>query len=331
MVEELQIFGAQTDDGILVTALTDRAGRNLATDVRPGPIVAIGKFDGAHLGHRALANEARELASNLGSYALALTFSPHPQRYFSPEQPFFQLMQDELRAHRLQQIGFDALAILPFDAKLANLPAEDFLHQYLHNALKARAVVVGADFRFGAKRAGDAELIATTAKSLGIQARFVAPQTLPTGEIISSSAIRLDLASGNVARANAMLGYEYSVLARVIHGEKRGRELGYPTANLKLDQGCALKHGIYAVRIHHGERRLKGVASFGRRPTFDNGAPLLEVHIFDFSETLYDQMLEISFHAYLREELKFTDINQLVMQMDADSVAARAILASEVI
>lgn len=289
--------------------------------------VAIGNFDGAHRGHASVAAAARAANGTPGLEVVALTFEPHPRRFFQPEKPFFRLTQPELRAEALGRIGFDGVVVLPFDAVLAGLSHEDFVREILLERLGAEVVAVGADFHFGKGRGGTPDYLAAAGARLGFRVALVPPLTLADGTVISSSEIRLALGAGDLARANAMLGYPYAIAGEVIHGAKRGRELNYPTANIALDAANGLAHGIYAVRAHVGGQAHAGVASFGRRPQFDNGAPLLEVHLFDFAGDLYGQVMRVDFHAYLRGEAKFESLAALIAQMDRDSAEARAILA----
>lgn len=288
--------------------------------------VCIGNFDGAHRGHAALVQEARQLAAPGSNAVLALSFEPHPRRFFQPEASFFQLTPPTLRHERLAAIDFDGLAEMRFDASLANMSAPDFVREILVGKLHASGVVVGEDFHFGKNRAGTPDFLAQAGREHGFLTRFVPAFRDENGEIISSSAIRKALGDGDLSRANRMLGYAFDIIGPVIHGAKRGRELGYPTANIALDPGCGLRHGIYAVRIEMDGARRGGVASFGRRPMFDNGAPLLEVFVFDFSGDLYGKTLRVSFEAFLRGEATFDGLDALIAQMDADHAEARRIL-----
>lgn len=294
-------------------------------------VVAIGNFDGAHRGHAAVAAEARALAAAAGSgrraEILALTFDPHPRAFFQPGQPHFRLLDPALRREALARIGFDGAVILPFTAAFAALSPADFIEKILVARLGADGVVVGEDFHFGRARAGTPALLVEAGARLGFAVRLVTPFRDAGGAVVSSSAIRAALASGGITRANAMLGYPYSVRGEVIHGEKRGRDLGYPTANIRLDPASGLAHGIYAVRAKIDGRWHEAVASFGRRPHFDNGAPLLETHLFDFKGDLYGKEIEVAFVAYLRGEAKFDSLEALVAQMDADCRDARRLLA----
>jgi riboflavin kinase / FMN adenylyltransferase len=287
--------------------------------------VAIGNFDGAHRGHAALVMAAR---SALGeeSEVIALTFEPHPARYFRPDANHFRLMPQGLRARALESIGFDGALVLPFNADLAGMSAEDFVARILMGMLKADLIVVGADFHFGKDRAGTPAFLKEAGARHGFEVLLVPQRQDETGAVISSSAIRKALSEGDVLRANTLLGREFAVLGTVIHGAKRGRELGYPTANIALDPGIALKHGVYAVRVLLEGETYAGAASFGTRPQFDDGAPLLEVHLLDFAGDLYDKALEVRFVAYLREEAKFDSLEALLVQMARDCEKARMLL-----
>lgn len=293
-------------------------------------VVAIGNFDGAHLGHASVVAAARALAQEKGAgqkaEILALTFDPHPRAFFQPDKPHFRLLAPDMRAEALRRIGFDDVVILPFTAEFAALSPEAFIEEVLVQRLQVQGVVVGADFHFGRARAGTPVFLVAEGARRGFAVRLVPPFRAEDGSVVSSSAIRTALAAGGVARANAMLGYSYAVRGPVIHGEKRGRDLGYATANMRLDAANGLAHGIYAVWVTIDGQRHPGVASFGRRPHFDNGAPLLETHVFDFTGDLYGKEIEVSFEAYLRGEAKFESLDALVAQMDADSAKARALL-----
>jgi len=290
------------------------------------PVVAIGNFDGVHRGHHAVIGRAVAMAQHLGRPAAALTFEPHPRSFFQPTLTLFRLTPGAQKLENLARAGLDGALVLPFDAALASVTAEAFVTELLLGQLGVSGVVVGYDFHFGRARAGSPAFLQAEGARAGFPVDVVEP-ALDEGDPISSTAIRNSLAAGQVGHAAHMLGRPWSVRATVIHGEKRGRELGYPTANLALPVGTQLAFGIYAVRVRTAGGVVDGVASYGRRPTFDNGAPLLEVHLFDFSGDLYGQEIEVAFHGYIRPELKFDGIDALVRQMDADSAAARTILA----
>lgn len=286
-----------------------------------GGTVAIGNFDGVHRGHQSVLSAALDGPSP----ALALTFEPHPRAFFGGKA-IFRLTPEEEKARLVTAFGLAACVVAPFDGALAALTADAFIEEVLVRRLAARHVVVGHDFKFGAKRSGSAETLAEAGRRHGFKVTIV-PAYADGDTVISSSRIRTLLAEGEVAAAGALLGYRYQVRGPVRHGEKRGRTLGYPTANLALAPENELRHGIYAVRAEAAGRWHDGVASFGRRPTFDNGAPLLETFIFDFKGDLYDKPLTVTLVKFQRPELKFDGLDALVAQMDRDSADARAALA----
>ena len=292
-----------------------------------GAVVALGNFDGVHLGHRAVIDAALAMARDLGKPALAVTFEPHPRKYFSPRTPQFRLTDEAAKLRLLAGTGLSGAVVMTFDKGRAETPAHDFIERDLSARLGVSGIVVGYDFHFGKGRVGSPSLLVAEAPRLGISVA-VQPHVDIAERPVSSSAIRMALAEGEMQAATQMLGGPWFVSGEVIHGEKRGRDLGYPTANMRLDPDCGLKHGIYAVRVGKGDQRYDAVASFGRRPTFDNGAPLLETFLFDFKGDLYNQQLDIAFIGFIREELKFDGLEALIMQMDDDSARARAMLAA---
>jgi riboflavin kinase/FMN adenylyltransferase len=292
-----------------------------------GSVVALGNFDGVHLGHRAVIEAAVQMGKAHGKPALAVTFEPHPRSFFLPNSPQFRLTDETNKLRLLAGTGLDGAVVMTFDEARAGTSAEDFIHHDLIARLGVSGIAVGYDFHFGKGRVGSPSLLVTEGPRLGIEVD-VQPHVDVAERPVSSSAIRMALAEGQIADATAMLGGPWFVTGEVTHGEKRGRDLGYPTANIRLDNNCSLKHGIYAVRVGRGARRLDGVASFGRRPTFDNGAPLLEVFLFDFMGDLYGSMLDVAFIDFIRDELKFDSVDALVRQMDDDCARARAVLAA---
>jgi riboflavin kinase/FMN adenylyltransferase len=295
-----------------------------------GAVVAMGNFDGVHLGHRAVIAAALEMGRAHGRPALAVTFEPHPRRYFSPHTPQFRLTDEANKLRLLAATGLSGAVVMTFDKARAGTSAQDFIHHDLIERLGISGIAVGYDFHFGKGRVGSPSLLVAEAPRLGIEVD-VQPHIDIDERPVSSSAIRMALAEGQIADATAMLGGPWFVTGEVIHGEKRGRDLGYPTANIRLDHNCGLRHGIYAVRVGRGQGidqvRLDGVASFGRRPTFDNGAPLLEIFLFDFNGDLYGETLDVAFIGLIREELKFDHVEALIQRMDEDSAEARAQLA----
>ena len=307
-----------------------RDGTPLAAIPR-GAVVAMGNFDGVHLGHRAVIAAALQMARMHRRPALAVTFEPHPRSFFSPNSPQFRLTDEAGKLRLLAGTGLAGAVVMAFDKARAGTTAQDFIHHDLIGRLGISGIAVGYDFHFGKGRVGSPSLLVSEAPRLGIEVD-VQPHIDIEERPVSSSAIRMALAEGQIEDATAMLGGPWFVSGEVIHGEKRGRDLGYPTANIRLDKNCGLKHGIYAVRVGRGQGkdqvRFDGVASFGRRPTFDNGAPLLEVFLFDFTGDLYGTVLDVAFIGFIRDELKFDSIEALVRQMDDDSARARAALAA---
>ena len=287
-----------------------------------GGVVAIGNFDGVHRGHRTVLDAALVRARTEERPALVLTFEPHPRELFTGQR-VPRLTPPRERALVLGLVGFDAVIEQPFDRALAALDPDAFVERILDGRLGASHVVVGHDFRYGAQRAGDAGTLRERVGGLDV----VEPHRGTDGAIVSSSAIREALAEGEVGHAGEALGRRWRVSGEVLHGRKVGRTIGYPTANMALDAPDMLAHGIYAVRLRRADGTLHdGVASHGRRPTFDDGAPLLETHLFDFSGDLYGESVHVSLFGRLRGEERFDSVEALVAQMDRDSLAARAML-----
>jgi riboflavin kinase / FMN adenylyltransferase len=290
------------------------------------PVLAVGNFDGVHLGHKELIIRAATLGQQRGVPAALLTFEPHPRAFFQPDKTLFRLTDPVLKARWATELGLAGMITLTFGHALAALTAEAFVTDILMGRLHTSGVVIGHDFHFGKGRQGTPDFLKAMGLAHGFDVLTVPPVTLD-GEAVSSSAIRRLLSEGDIHGANRLLGREWTVCAQVAHGDKRGRLLGYPTANLILGQDVTLKHGIYAVRASVDGLIRNGVASFGRRPTFDDGAPRLEVHLFDFAGDLYGKIMDVTFAGYLRPELKFDGVEPLIRQMDADSRRARDMLA----
>jgi riboflavin kinase/FMN adenylyltransferase len=290
------------------------------------PVVAIGNFDGVHRGHREVISTTLTRARAAHRPAAVLTFEPHPRSFFQPDEPSFQLTSEAAKLRLLAAAGLDGAVILTFDAALASLSAEQFVERILVDRLAVTGAVIGFNFHFGKDRRGSPDFL----RAQGAHHAFsvdVIPPFLHHGRRVSSGAVRDALAAGHVAEANDLLGYPWFVTAQVVHGDKRGRELGYPTANLRLGPECGLKHGIYAVRVGVGGARYDGVASFGRRPMFDTGTVLLEVYLFDFAGDLYGAALDVAFIDWIRPELNFDSVEDLIRRMDEDSRLARHALA----
>src|SRR6202795_5121809 len=243
-------------------------------DALRGAVVAIGNFDGVHCGHRAVIGAAQDLARGLGRPAAALTFEPHPRAFFNPGEPLFRLTDEAVKLRLLGSTGLGGAVVLTLDAALAGLSAEDFVSRILVERFAVSGAVIGFNFHFGMNRAGSPDFLKAQGKQHGFAVEVV-PRFEDDGRPVSSGPIRDALAAGRLDQAAELLGYPWFVSGEVIHGDKRGRELGFPTANLKLDAACGLRHGIYAVRTAVGGRRYDAGASFGRRPMFDTGAVLL--------------------------------------------------------
>jgi riboflavin kinase/FMN adenylyltransferase len=291
-----------------------------------GATVAIGNFDGVHRGHKAVIAAALARAGALGKPSAALTFEPHPRAFFDPDEPLFRLTPEDAKLRLLAAAGLDGAIVLTFNAELAKLSAQDFVQRVLVDRFAISGAAIGFNFHFGANRAGSPEFLQAQGREHGFTVDIV-PPLLDGGRPVSSGPIRAALAAGRLDDAAEFLGYPWFVSGTVIHGDKRGRELGFPTANLRLDPACALRHGIYAVRAAIAGRRYDGVASFGRRPMFDSGAVLLEIFVFDFSGDLYGANIDVAFMAWLRDEAMFASAADLMRQMKEDSRLAREALA----
>ena len=287
----------------------------------------MGNFDGLHLGHQSVIDLARRPGAPLG----IVTFEPHPRQVFAPDAPPFRLMNAEARANRLAKIGVEQLYQLPFDRALAGLTPEAFARDVLADGLGISHVVVGSDFCFGKGRAGTAADLRTLGATLGFDVT-IAPLVAIAGIEVSSTAIRQALTDGRPRDAAAMLGHWHRIEGEVIHGEKRGRELGYPTANMSVDGLHLPRFGVYAVKVDilTGPQAgsYMGAASLGVRPMFGENRPNLETFLFDFKGDLYGQHLSIAFVDFLRPELKFDGLEALITQMDADCAKARDILTA---
>ena len=301
-----------------------------ADDIAIGPlhgtVVAIGNFDGVHRGHRSVIGAALKRAKALGRPAAALTFSPHPRLFLRPQDTLFQLSSARDKLRLLAASGLDGAIVMNFDAQLAATSAEDFIERILVGRFGIGGAAIGFDFHFGHKRTGSPAYLAEQGARFGFAVDIVPPLE-DEGRPVSSGAVRTALSQGKVVEATELLGAPWFVSGEVIHGAKRGRDLGFPTANIKLDPSCGLKHGIYAVRVAVGGKRHDGVANFGVRPMFDGGAPLLEVFLFDFDGDLYGQTLDIAFIGWIRHEQKFELVEALKRQIAADAAQAREVLA----
>jgi riboflavin kinase/FMN adenylyltransferase len=308
----------------------------LATDpTRPPPglegaVYAIGNFDGLHLGHQAVIERAVAIARERAAPSAILTFEPHPADFFVGRPVVFRLTPARAKAEICARLGLDGVVILRFEPSLAAMSADEFVEKVLVARLGVAAVVVGWDFHFGKGRSGSPATLAEAGLRHGFAVEIVAKVESGAADatgIVSSSAIRKALEQGDVAAAARGLGRNHSVSGEVISGQRLGRTLDVPTANIALEPTNRLAHGIYAVVARVDGRTFPAVASFGTRPTVDDGPPLLEVHLLDFDGNLYGQEMEVEFIERIRDERKFDSLSSLAAQMKRDKERARAILA----
>ena len=295
-----------------------------------GYSVAIGNFDGMHLGHQSVIEIARE--KRIDSYVGVVTFEPHPRQYFKKNQPIFRLMKSETRKRFLNSFGIDALFELPFDSSLANLSPKDFIDTVLLEKLNVKNIVVGPDFRFGKNREGSVNLLKIYQEKNKFGLHIANPFMIE-GKVVSSSALREKLANGSVTEVTKMLSRYYEIEGVVEKGFQRGRQLGFPTINIGLRNTIVPKHGVYAVFIkvlsHNNERAFKGAASIGSRPTYGDYEPNIEVFIFDFDENLYGENVCISLVKFIRPELKFNSEKELISQMKSDCETIETLLNND--
>jgi riboflavin kinase/FMN adenylyltransferase len=296
-----------------------------------GAVIALGNFDGVHRGHQALIAEARLVATAVRRPLAVAVFEPYPREFFRPNDEPFRLTPFPEKAKLLAELGADYTMVLPFDAALAGMAAQDFVLGVLKESLAASHVVVGREFRFGKGRGGDASMLAYMGEMENFGVTIF--ESVPAGGLakISSSDIRAALKESRPEEAARLLGRWWSIEGEVVRGDARGRELGYPTANIRLDARILRPaFGVYAVKARIADEPVSygAAANFGVRPMFEIAAPLLEVHLFDFSEDLYGKRLTVEFVAYLRPEEKFASLDALKAQMDDDCAHARRFLAA---
>ena len=304
--------------------------RDPVPDALRGAIIALGNFDGFHRGHQAVAGEAIRWAQAEGRPSIIATFDPHPVRFFRPDVPPFRLTTLEQRQELYLAAGATAMLVFHFDADLAGTSAEDFINAILIDRFGAHGVVTGGDFTFGKGAKGNVDLLRTLGSELGLQSRVV--EAVSEGEeIVSSSRIRQALRDGDPQLAARLLTRPFAIRGIVEHGDKRGRTIGYPTANLGVENYLRPKYGIYAVtgRILANGQVLHGAANIGIRPQFEPPKELLEPYFFDFSGDLYGQEIEVAFHHFLRGEAKFDSLDALIEQMDKDCAEARRLLSAQ--
>jgi riboflavin kinase/FMN adenylyltransferase len=298
-----------------------------------GAVVAVGNFDGVHRGHRSLIARAEHLARERGAALAILAFEPHPQEFFRPSKESFRLTPFRVKARLLAELGVDAMFALPFDAPMAMKTAQEFVLDVLVKGLAAGCVIVGSDFQFGKGRAGNAAVLSYMGEMEGFSVEIFEPVAAEGAEKISSTQIRAALKAGRPEEAARLLGHYWAVESRVEHGDKRGRTIGIPTANMRLTDCLHPAFGVYAVRasVLEDEKlvsRHLGVASFGIRPMFRTEEPLLETWLFDFDSDLYGKHLSVELVAYLRPEMKLPDLDALKAQIEKDAHEAKRVLGS---
>ncbi len=296
-------------------------------DALRGAVIALGNFDGFHLGHQAVVGRAVQRGAHERRPVIVATFDPHPVHHFRPDTPPFRLTTLDQREWMFAHAGADAMLVFNFGDELASTTAEDFVAELLARRLSAAGVVTGEDFTFGKGRGGNAEVLRELGAENGIEAETVAPVLLD-GERISSGRIREALKAGDPGSATRLLTRPFAIESEVVHGDKRGRALGWPTANVELGNYLRPAYGIYAVRVTLDDgSEHAGVASLGIRPTFDPPKELLEAVLFDFDGDLYGRTIEVALHAFLRPEAKFDSVEALKIQMAADAAQAREYFA----
>ena len=301
-----------------------KGGEPLPPHLR-GAVVALGNFDGFHLGHQAVVGRAVETARRRGTPAVVATFDPHPVRHFKPDAAPFRLTTLDQRERLFAQAGAEAMMVFDFGVRLAAVTAEDFVRDWLAGA---SGVVTGSDFTFGKGRGGNVQLLAELGAGQGMTVDAVAAVTL-AGEAVSSSRIRQALQAGDCTTATRLLTRPFAIEGTVQHGDALGRTIGYPTANLSLGSYLRPRYGVYAARVRLADGRVfDGAANLGIRPQIEPPKELLEAFLFDFDEDLYGQCIEVSLIAHLRDEAKFVDLDALVAQMDRDCDEARRILSA---
>jgi len=293
-----------------------------------GAVIAIGNFDGVHRGHRALLAQAVARAKQTGHQSGVMVFEPHPREFFHPAEPLFRLTPLNRKLAIFERLGLKLAFVENFDAHFASLSAQEFIERVLVAGLGVTHVIVGYDFYFGHKRTGNPQMLAAAGARLDFGVTVVAP-VAEAGEVFSSSAVRVYLAQGDVKGATHVLGEPWRVTGNIVGGAKRGTGLGFPTANVPMPKGTALAHGIYAVRAHVDGVVHNAAAYLGTRPTFDNGMPVLEVFLIDFTGDLYGRHIEVEFIDFIREDRKFRSSQALVAQMDEDVKKIRSVLAGQ--
>lgn len=300
-----------------------------------GCVVALGNFDGFHQGHQVVIGEAGRMARTMGLNLAVVVTEPHPINFFKPDAAPFRLTPFRQRTQLLEEFGVDVLLVLPFDKTLASMSAQSFVEDCLVQGLGAKHVCVGYDYRFGAKRGGGLDVLKWMGEMEGFTVGVIPPVTVSAiaqdPQVYSSTLIRDALKEGCPRKAAELLGHWWAVYGRVTKGDQRGRTIGFPTANIELGESMPPKKGVYAVRVLLDEEDsdkvvYTGVANFGERPTFDKRDMLLEVHIFDFNQDIYERHLRVEFVDFIRPEVTFDSLHSLKKQIEKDCVAAKTLL-----
>ena len=294
-------------------------------------VIAIGNFDGVHLGHESLIKKAQQIATQSMRPLAALTFEPHPVSLFKKGTEPFRLTPFFSKAHELERLGIDALIILRFNYEFSQQSAKSFITNILVKKLNASHIVSGCDFVFGSKRSGNCSLLLKAGKELGFDCTALSPIKTANGDICSSTYIRSCLRNGKLKEANLVLGRNHSIQGRVSHGEKLGRKLGFPTANIYLREHIRPKFGVYAVRLYFLDKSqcsgFNGVASIGNRPTIDGKGDILEVYIFNFKQNIYQKRVRVELIEFIRPEIKFDNLDLMINEMKRDVKKSKKILA----
>jgi riboflavin kinase / FMN adenylyltransferase len=302
------------------------SGLDAVPEALRGGIVAIGNFDGFHRGHQAVFAALKGRARERGVPAVVLTFEPHPRDVFAPTPFMFRLTDGDAKARLAEALGLDGIVVLPFDRPFSQIEAEVFVERFLVEALAASGVIIGADFHFGRNRRGTPDFLRAAMRDRGCSVEIL--DLIGDGsEPISSSRIRAALGEGQLDLANRLLGYHWFIEGEVVHGDRRGRELGFPTANMAATVGFSLAQGVYAVRGLIKGRLVDGVASHGK-PMFNNQRPPFEPHFFDFDEDIYGERISVALIAHIRGQKVFSGLDELIAAIAADSAEARRVLAA---
>jgi riboflavin kinase/FMN adenylyltransferase len=308
-----------------VTSFYRLDGLDRVPEALKGAVVAIGSFDGVHRGHQSVLARLKQHAKARGVPAVMLTFEPHPRDVFAPAPFMFRLTPPDNKARLAAALGLDGIVLMPFSRDLSMVEAEDFVSRFLVKALRVSGVAVGADFHFGHNRRGTPDFLRAAGNVHGFSVDIL--ELLPDdGEPVSSSRIRTALSAGEIESANGMLGYHWFFGGEVIKGDQRGRELGFPTANIATASTFALAQGVYAVRARLGEKLLDGVAAYGK-PMFNNELPPFETYLFDFDADIYGRHLEVALIGHIRGQEKFGSLDELIVAMNRDTSRARDALA----